>query len=264
MSPMVKEFQQKVLSEGTRLYRDMPWRNTQNPYYVLLSEVMLQQTQVDRVIPYFEKFIKEFPTVKALGEASFQEVLACWSGLGYNRRAQWLQEAARIVAEKYGEEVPTQVEELVTLPGIGKNTAAAICVYAYNQPKIFIETNIRTVYIHHFFADHVDDVKDADILELLEKTLYKENPRQWYWALMDYGTFLKKTHGNLSQKSSSYRKQSTFKGSVRQARGAILKLFLSQEVVTSGEVFGFDTAFDQLEKEGFIVQDKKGSYRLKK
>ena len=135
-------------------------------YTILISEVMLQQTQVDRVAPKFEAFIEAFPTVQALAQAEFKTVLGYWSGLGYNRRALWLQQAAKEIVEKYAGKVPQTISELSKLKGIGHNTAAAICAYAFNQPVVFIETNIRAVFIHHFFADRAD-VADSELLPII-------------------------------------------------------------------------------------------------
>ncbi|MEM6997787.1 MAG: A/G-specific adenine glycosylase [Patescibacteria group bacterium] len=206
--------------------RLMPWREDVRPYYVLVSEMMLQQTQVDRVIPKFQDFIAAFPDFETLAVAKFSDVLKLWDGLGYNRRAKYLHDAAKIIVDKYNGKLPRTRVELESLPGIGPGTSGAIMAYAYNQPELFIETNIRTVYIHHFFPGK-QNVADSDILDLLEKTIDKQNPREWYWALMDYGTHLKKTHGNLSQQSKSYTKQSRYKGSDRELRAKILKLLLS-------------------------------------
>jgi len=146
-------------------------------------------------------------------------VLRAWSGLGYNRRAKYLHQAAKTIAMK---DFPQTITELVKLPGIGKNTAGAIMAYAYNQPIVFVETNIRTVYIHHFFHDN-SNISDAQIIDLLDQTLNSINPREFYWALMDYGSYLKQTVGNLNKWSSTYSKQSRFKGSIRQLRGQVLR-----------------------------------------
>lgn len=207
---------------------DLPWRQALpgggfDPYAIMVSELMLQQTQVSRVIPKFEMFMQTFPTVQRLAAAPLAEVLIAWSGLGYNRRAKFLWQAAQLVCDEFDGQLPTTPKELVQLPGVGSNTAGAIVTYAFNQPVLFIETNIRTVYIHHFFHD-ATDVPDAAILELLEQTLDHEQPREFYWALMDYGSFLKQTVGNVSRYSRSYAKQSTFEGSRRQIRGQVLKL----------------------------------------
>jgi A/G-specific adenine glycosylase len=181
---------------------------------------MLQQTQVPRVMPKYIDFLGRFPNVSTLARAELGDVLRAWQGLGYNRRAKFLWQAAQIVAPLG--EFPKTSESLVKLPGIGQNTAGAILVYAYNQPAVFIETNIRTVYIHHFFNDKVD-VDDKEIRVMLAATLDHESPREFYWALMDYGSHLKATTGNLNKVSRHYVKQSAFHGSRRQVRGAVLR-----------------------------------------
>jgi len=214
------EFTRYVLQRGEELYRDMPWRQDTRPYYVLVSELMLQQTQVDRVIPKFQSFIAKFPNEKALVRAPLADVLKEWQGLGYNRRAKFLHDAAKKVVQLGT--FPNTETDLITLPGVGKNTAGAIMAYAYNQPAIFIETNVRAVYIHHFFADQ-DDVGDGQIRELLEQTIDREHPRRFYWALMDYGSYLKK-QGVRPSRSRHYKKQSPLRGSVREVRGQVLTL----------------------------------------
>jgi A/G-specific adenine glycosylase len=206
--------------------RDLPWRQPDqgrvfNPYKIMVSELMLQQTQVSRVLPKYEAFLRQFPNVRTLATADLGDVLRAWQGLGYNRRAKFLWQAAQAI-EKPGT-MPDTHDSLVQLPGIGSNTAGAILAYAYNQPAIFIETNVRTVYIHHFFANEVD-VMDKTIAALLEQTIDNEHPREFYWALMDYGSHLKATIGNLNRASKHYAKQSSFKGSRRQIRGHILRL----------------------------------------
>lgn len=198
----------------------MPWREDTRPYYVLVSELMLQQTQVLRVIPKFEAFIAMFPSEHDLAEASLAEVLTLWQGLGYNRRAKFLHEAAKTIVQLG--EFPDTYDGLVALPGVGKNTAGAILAYAYNQPSIFIETNVRTVYIHHFFVDQTE-VSDAEIQLLLEQTIDTEHPREWYWALMDYGSWLKSQGVRTNAVSKGYKRQSPLKGSVREIRGQIVK-----------------------------------------
>ncbi len=209
--------------------RSLPWRKTTNPYRILVSEVMLQQTQVDRVILKYKAFLKLFPTVKKLSEAPLGQVLRAWQGLGYNRRAKMLHECAKTITQKCRGRgahptLPRSYEELVKLPGVGPYTAGAIMAFAYNKPVSIIETNIRTVMIHHFFNDEVE-ISDQAILRLTVRSLDTENPREWYYALMDYGAYLKKTVGNQNVRSKHYVKQSTFKNSDRQIRGAILRRF---------------------------------------
>jgi A/G-specific adenine glycosylase len=219
------EFQEVVWDYFYRHERPLPWRDPEpdgsyDAYKILLSEVMLQQTQAARVIPKYLEFLKRFPTVNTLAAAPLADVLVAWSGLGYNRRAKYLHEAARQLA---GARQPWSATDLVTCKGIGANTAAAVCVYAYNQPLAFIETNIRTVFIHHFFADHAG-VADKDISPIVEQALDHEHPREWYWALMDYGVHIKTTIGNASRSSKHYAKQSVFQGSKRQVRGQVLRV----------------------------------------
>ncbi|MCD8561857.1 A/G-specific adenine glycosylase [Candidatus Saccharibacteria bacterium] len=231
----IPEFIELVWAEGRRLFRDMPWRSDTRPYYVLVSEIMLQQTQVERVIPKFTAFIKRFPTIEALAEAPLADVLALWSGLGYNRRAKFLQEAARMVVGEYGGVFPDDLARLIKLPGVGRNTAGAILAYSFNQPVVFVETNIRTVYFHHFFAGS-DPVSDVEVEALVEATVDQEHPREWYWALMDYGSWLKRSGVSLNALSRHYTKQAPLKGSVREIRGAILKALADGEALSEADL----------------------------
>ncbi len=214
---------------------DLPWRQSEqdgsfDPYKVMVSELMLQQTQVGRVVLKYEAFLGRFPDAKTLAAVELGAVLTQWQGLGYNRRAKFLWQAARSIAETG---FPQNIPELVALPGIGKNTAGAILAYVFNQPVVFIETNIRTVYLHHFFADAAE-VPDAAIEAILAETLDREQPREFYWALMDYGSWLKTQVRNNSQ-SKHYAKQSKFEGSRRQVRGKIIKL-LAEKPRTKSEL----------------------------
>jgi len=201
---------------------DLPWRKTTNPYRILVSEMMLQQTQVVRVIPKYQSFLRQFPNIQALALAPLAEVLLAWQGLGYNRRAKYLKEAATVVHTLRHGRWPRSVDVLVELPGVGPYTAGAVAAFAYNQPVPIIETNIRTVYLRHFFPN-VTNVSDAAIMELVRATLDQANPRDWYYALMDYGAYLKQTVGNSNHQSKHYAKQSPFKGSDRAVRGAIMR-----------------------------------------
>lgn len=203
--------------------RPMAWRETRDPYRVLVSEVMLQQTQVNRVKEKYPLFIEAFPTLEALATAPLSAVLEHWQGLGYNRRAVALHRAAGIVVADWGGQLRADPADLVTLPGIGKATAASIATFAFNRPTVFIETNIRRVFIHCFCRD-LAGVTDRKILPLVERTLDLQNPREWYYALMDYGTFIAANHPNPNRKSAHYTKQSRFEGSDRQVRGRILRL----------------------------------------
>lgn len=239
----------------------MPWRQPEadgsfDPYKILVSEVMLQQTQVSRVIPKYLVFIQQFPTAQSLAQAPLAAVLKAWSGLGYNRRAQYLHKAT----QRIGDDFPQTLAGLVALPGVGHNTAAAVMNYAYNQATPFIETNIRTVYIHHYFQDHTD-VDDKQLLQLVAETLDHEHPREWFWALMDYGAHLKNTVGNLNRNSKHYAKQSTFQGSRRQIRGQVIKLLNEAPQSKAGMTKTIpderlDSVLADLVKEGLIAKHK--------
>ncbi len=231
----INAFKKRVLSYYRRNARTLPWRETTDPYCILVSEIMLQQTQVDRVIPKYEAFIKRFPDVASLALSPLKEVLVMWQGLGYNRRAQSLHNSARIITSELGGHMPETREALQTLPGIGAYTAAAVSVFAYNQPCVFIETNIRAVYIHSFFPN-ADSVTDAQLEPYIAASLNKRNPRRWYNALMDYGVYLKKLHGNPARKSRHHTVQSRFEGSDRQIRGMIIKILGNTEAMSTREL----------------------------
>lgn len=238
----------------------LPWRLTRNPYRILVSEIMLQQTQVDRVLPKYTSFLKRFPTIRTLACASLGDVLREWQGLGYNRRARMLHQCARIVVHEYKGRMPRTYTELHALPGIGAYTASAVLTFAYQMPEIFVETNIRSVFIHHFFSDDTD-VLDADIHLLVERTLDRCNARAWYYALMDYGVHIKKTYGNPNSRSKHYTQQSTFKGSDRQIRGALIRTLGKSSMtgkrihkVLSFEIDRIDAQLEKLLAEGLIAK----------
>jgi A/G-specific adenine glycosylase len=265
----IVEFQQMVLSYYVKNGRKMPWRDTINPYHILVSEIMLQQTQVERVLKKFPEFIHIFPDFGALAAAPLADILAVWQGMGYNRRAIALQKCAILVMKNYRGHLPDKVETLETFPGIGRATAGSIAAFAFNKPVVFIETNIRRVFIHFFFPGSAT-VGDAEILPLVEQTLYRKNPRIWYWALMDLGTYLKNTVSNPNRRSSHYSRQSSFNGSDRKIRGHILKILLEEHFM---EDLDFDVRLGEdpvrirrilvtLESEGFIQRTVNG-YQLK-
>lgn len=256
------QFQQLLRQQGEELYRSMPWRDDTRTYYVLVSELMLQQTQVARVVPKFQTFIAAFPDESSLATASLADVLKLWQGLGYNRRSKFLHEAAKAIVTRGS--FPDTYESLVQLPGVGKNTAGALLAYSFNQPAIFVETNIRTVYIHHFFADQFD-VDDKQIVTLLEETIDHQHSREFYWALMDYGSHLKANGVRNIASSKHYKKQAPLAGSVRQVRGQILReLSLSgttgedrlRERVMADERFG--QALEGLMRDGLVVETGSG------
>lgn len=225
--------------------RRLPWRRTRDPYKILVSEIMLQQTQVARVEPKYREFIRKFPNFRALAHASLREVLRAWQGLGYNRRALHLKKIAAEVTREHGGKLPKDEMLLRRLPGVGQATAGAVRTFALNEPSVFLETNIRTVFIHFFF-EKKKKVRDEELLPLIETTLPHRNPRacppkcscrrEWYWALMDYGAWLKEKRVRYSPRMAGYRPQSRFKGSVREARGKVLIFFREKTRVSEREL----------------------------
>lgn len=233
----------------------LPWRNTKSPYHILVSEIMLQQTQVERVVPKYYSFLKRFPTVEKLAIASLGDVLREWQGLGYNRRGKMLHDAARGIQARYEGQVPRTREELEALPGIGHYTAGAIRAFAFDEPDDFLETNIRTVLIHEFFPTS-KHVRDQKLLELLPKLRGKVSSRLFYSALMDYGAMLKGQGIRLNAKSKHYTKQKPFKGSDREVRGAILRSLAGGDSLLGlkFDAVRMSTALAQLQKEKLIVR----------
>jgi len=266
MSPYrLQQFKKEIREYYKNHARDFPWRNTVDPYHILVSEIMLQQTQTGRVFEKYERFLSEFPDFYSLARARLQNVLSIWQGLGYNRRAIALSSIACQVVSEFDGTLPSSEEMLVKFPGIGKATASAIAAFAFNKPSIFIETNIRRVFIHFFFHDR-KTVTDAEILPLISKTLDRSDPRRWYYALMDYGAMLKKNVLNPNRKSAHYKIQSRFEGSHRQLRGMVLKeIIAAQRGTVSSIAKKIDQSPDkilevlsELQKEGFIKKQKKG------
>lgn len=220
-------FTAKVWEQGRTLYRDLPWRNTRDPYAIWISEVMLQQTQVSRVDGRWQRWLERFDSVEALAGASLSDVLGEWQGMGYNNRAKRLQECAQRIMECHGGSLPRAYDDLVALPGIGPATAAGIRAFAFNEPGVYLETNVRTVFIHELFANQ-DAVDDKQIIPLVEAACPAAggDVRGWYYALLDYGAYLKKTHPNPSRKSRQHTRQSKFEGSHRQKRAFVLRCLL--------------------------------------
>lgn len=221
----VANFRKTIEDNFRKRGRKFPWRETADPYHILVSEIMLQQTQTDRVLTKYDQFLARFPNVDSLAQAELREILGVWQGLGYNRRALALQRIAQLVSERFDGRIPDRADTLRTLPGIGQATAGAILAFGFNRPEIFIETNIRRVFLHFFFHG-VERVQDKEILPLVEQTLDRDQPRHWYYALMDYGVWLKKTEGNPNRRSAHYHRQAPFENSDRQLRGLVVKTLL--------------------------------------
>ena len=231
-------FRARVRAEGVRLYRDLPWRNTRDPYEIWLSEVMLQQTQVARVAQRWGAWLERFPGVADLAAAPVGGVLAAWQGMGYDRRALAVKSAAEQVVERYDGAFPRETEALVALPGIGPATAQGIRAFAFDLPGVYLETNVRSVFLHELFPDAVG-VPDRELKPLVEAACPGEgapyavpqdaddSPRSWYYALLDYGAYLKQTLPNPSRRSAGHVRQSAFTGSRRQKRAELVRLLLA-------------------------------------
>ena len=306
----IRKFKRTIAAHHRLHRRDMPWRAEPTLYYVVVSEIMLQQTQVARIMDRFPSFIQKFPDWETLAHASTTDVLREWSGLGYNRRGLYLKRIAEkavndpdyvFLKAKEGKRacprhasnpagfalcssrrtaqsllqsvspllpdsectntLPSLYDSLLKLPGIGPNTAGSILAFAFNAPTVFIETNIRSVFIHFFFAGSKRKVRDDKLIPLIERTLDKKHPREWYYALMDYGSDLKRTVANPSRKSAHHTKQTAFKGSNRELRSMIIKALLGEELSLADlrnklpddtSVVSIEKNLHDLEAEGFI------------
>jgi A/G-specific adenine glycosylase len=256
-------FRKKIYDYYDQHGRDLPWRKTRQLYRILVSEIMLQQTQVERVLDKYPLFLAAFPDFASLAKAPLKKLLMVWQGLGYNRRALALHSLAQKIIQEHGGKLPSDPSILLALPGIGKYTAGAVTAFAFNKPVIFMDTNIRRVYIHEFFHDR-ENIHDDEIIPLLELTIDAMNPRKWYNALMDYGAMLKRKRVNPNRRSAHYTKQGPFENSNRQVRGRIIKVLVKESPLTMSQVVertGMErervkTNLVQLAKEGFIK--KKG------
>ncbi len=225
----VLEFRERIRALAAPLWRELPWRRTRDPYPIWISEVMLQQTQVARVEARWDDWFARFPTVEALAQADDADVLAAWQGMGYNRRALALHRAARQVVEEHGGVFPHEREALIDLPGIGPSTAAGIRAFAFDEADVYLETNVRSVFIHEFFSATDEKVPDKELVPLVRASCPASgcDVRGWYYALLDYGAWLKKNVPNPSRRSSSYTRQSRFEGSHRQKRAAVVRILLA-------------------------------------
>lgn len=220
----IRSFQQTILSFYEENGRDLPWRQTQDPYKIWVSEVMLQQTQVSRVIPKYTSWVDDYPTIPSLANATFKDVLQHWNGLGYNNRARWLHNAAqRLADENTG--LPRDEDALQDLPGIGPYTARAIKIFAYNDDVVTVDTNIRRVLLSELGLD--EDLKEQDLYDVARQALPRGKSRKWHNALMDYGAMVATSHETGISPTTS---QSAFDGSVRQVRGEILRRLQEQAV----------------------------------
>jgi A/G-specific adenine glycosylase len=260
---LIEDFQETILRHYYENGRDLPWRKTNDPYEILVSEIMLQQTQVQRVMQKYDPFLRSFPDFQSLAKAHLRDVLALWKGLGYNRRAMSLQRIAVRVVREFQSRLPDSEETLRTLPGIGQATAGALMAFAFRQPTAFIETNIRRVFLHFFFPQR-NGVRDKEILPLVEKTVDRSDVRRWYYALMDYGVMLKTQTRNPNQRSAHYQRQARFRGSDREIRGMILSALLDCSPASEADVLNaigkpperVKRMVKDLVREGFLESNK--------
>ena len=267
----LEEFSATVWERGRELYRDLPWRDTHDPYAILLSEVMLQQTQVSRVMGRWEQWLETFPTIADLASAPLPPVLELWQGMGYNRRALNLKRCAEEVVAMHDGVVPSDKKALLALPGIGPSTAAGVRIFAFRQPDMYLETNVRAVFIHELFPGR-ESVADKELVSLVEATCPQDaRVRAWYYALLDYGAYLKKTMPNPTRRSKHYTRQSKFEGSHRQKRAYLLRRViddalstedLARDLAQSERASGRQepsveevrAILDELEREGFVMR----------
>lgn len=264
----ISEFRNEVWTEYRKKGRQFPWRETRDPYRIFVSEIMLQQTQVERGITKYREILQAFPTTASLAKAPVGEIYRVWKGLGYNRRALYLKNAAAMIVDEFGGTVPAAPLLLRRLPGVGPATAGAVAAYAWDVPAVFIETNIRRALIHAFFRDEAQ-VPDSKLEPILRQLVDRDDPRNWYYALTDYGAALGKGKVNANRRSTGYTRQSPFENSFRQLRGRILSEAAEKAGVNSAgfiENYGYlpeavDRAFRELVREGFLIKED-GTYRL--
>ncbi|MFO7730466.1 MAG: A/G-specific adenine glycosylase [Spirochaetia bacterium] len=265
----VARFQQRIWNYYHEYGRPFPWRDTNDPYEILVSELMLQQTQTERVIKKYQPFLERFPGYADLSSAPLADVLSLWQGLGYNRRALGLKRIAELVHHNYSDILPDEPDILLSFPMIGPATAGSLQAFIFNKPVAFIETNIRRVILYHFF-DSKEGVHDSEVLAVVNQVLDASDPRQWYYALMDYGVYLKYAVINPNRRSAHYRRQAPFENSNRQIRGALLRLINHQGPLSKDDICREMSTFEDervlnclsdLEREGFIAAEDE-TYRI--
>lgn len=268
----IPSFQKMILDWYRKNKRDyLPWRKQdalRDPYKILVSEIMLQQTQVTRVLEKYPQFLAAFSSLEHLASARFSRVLSVWQGMGYNRRARSLHLLADIIVREYNGKIPRDVQEIIKLPGIGSYTAGAVACFAFNQPVAFLDTNIRRVYLHHFFSGTNDKIADKELLKVADAALYRKNPRLWHYALMDYGALALRKEKGILKKAKGYHRQSSFEGSTRYFRSKIVRHLLTCKRATEKNILqsmaadrffspdiDFPLIFSGLERDGILCRE---------
>jgi A/G-specific adenine glycosylase len=221
----IQSFQKHIFSWWKTHRRDLPWRHTHDPYAIYVSEVMLQQTQVSRVIEKYQEFLSAFPTVQTLYASPLSDILKIWKGLGYNRRAGYLKQTIDAIVKQYKGVFPKKDTELLQMKGLGIYTARAICIFAYKQDIAAVDTNIRQIISHYFFHDIQPSVKD--IQTVADQLVPKGKSWEWHQALMDYGALEMK---GVKDKIKKKRNHITpFHKTDRYFRGRIVDLLREEK-----------------------------------
>lgn len=248
--------------------RDLPWRRTNVPYRILISEVMLQQTQVSRVVEKYKAFLKQFPNTKQLAEASTSDVIKAWKGLGYNRRALFLQRTAQAIRKDFAGKFPKTLAELKTLPGVGDYTARAVLSFAFEQPTPVLDTNHRKFYQKTFFGDTIRTDKELlkkaeEVVAWISSAYGTDAVYDWNQALMDWVSANSKIYILPKKKKN---KAVPFKKTDRYVRGRIIDILREHERVSLLSLRKrFDMLTDErfqhiltgLKKDKLIVQEKR-------
>ena len=257
----IEAFQNKILNWYQQNKRDLPWRNTTNPYFIHVSEIMLQQTQVERVKKYYETFLNKYPNLETLAEAQTPELLATWQGLGFNNRVLRLREATKQILQNYKGRYPQQLKQLTSLPGVGEYTASAILAFAFNIEAPVVDTNIRRVLIYELNLD--ENISIKKLQEIALQITPKGKARQWNNALMDYSSLI--TTASKTQ-IKSQGTQGKFEGSTRQVRSTIVKELLKNNSITKQSIkeqfpqHNIEKILNSLEKDNIIKTQNRRIY----
>jgi len=247
----IREFRKMIFTWWKTHRRDLPWRRTHDPYKILVSEVMLQQTTVRRVLLKYKEFLLKFPDIRSLQKAPVADVLRAWSGMGYNRRALYLKKAAALG------NIPKTEKELLKLPGVGKYTARAILIFAFKKDTAAVDTNIRQIITHFFFKDTPQ--KEKIIQEVADQLVPVGKSWEWHQALMDFGAIALKSRAKSRDPS---KKSIPFKKTNRYFRGRIIDILRGGSIEETNILKNFSVGtLRGLIKDG-LVERKNGKIQL--